>query len=108
MKILLIEGKILYMRRNKKQKYQNKFERLLEIPTELSSTEPKITIVSFNEMLIENYKGILEYQEFFIRISTYSGIININGFNLKLNEMTSDDLMITGKIETIDFESIEE
>lgn len=96
------------MRRNKKQKYQNKFERLLEIPTELSSTEPKITIVSFNEMLIENYKCILEYQEFFIRISTYSGIININGFNLKLNEMTSDDLMIIGKIETIDFESIEE
>lgn len=96
------------MRRNKKQKYQNKFERLLEIPTELSSTEPKITIVSFNEMLIENYKGILEYQEFFIRITTYSGIININGFNLKLDEMTSDDLMITGKIETIDFEIIEE
>lgn len=96
------------MKRKKKQKYQNRFERLLEIPTELSSTEPKITIVSFNEMLIENYKGILEYQEFFIRISTYSGIININGFNLKLNEMTSDDLMITGKIETIDFESIEE
>lgn len=96
------------MKRKKKPKYQNKFERLLEIPTELSSTEPKITIVSFNEMLIENYKGILEYQEFFIRISTYSGIININGFNLKLNEMTSDDLMITGKIETIDFETIEE
>ncbi len=96
------------MKRNKKQKYQNKFERLLEIPKELSSTEPKITIVSFNEMLVENYKGILEYQEFFIRISTYSGIININGFNLKLNEMTSDDLMITGKIETIDFEIIEE
>ncbi|MCI8362115.1 MAG: sporulation protein YqfC [Clostridia bacterium] len=96
------------MKRKKRQKYQNKFERLLEIPTELSSTEPKITIVSFNEMLIENYKGILEYQEFFIRISTYSGIININGFNLKLNEMTSDDLMITGKIETIDFETIEE
>lgn len=94
--------------RKKRQKYQNKFERLLEIPTELSSTEPKITIVSFNEMLIENYKGILEYQEFFIRISTYSGIININGFNLKLDEMTSDDLMITGKIETIDFETIEE
>lgn len=96
------------MRKKRKERVQNKFERLLEIPTELSSTDPKITIVSFNEMLIENYKGILEYQEFFIRISTYSGIININGFNLKLNEMTSDDLMITGKIETIDFETIEE
>ena len=92
------------MRRRKKERIQNKLERILEIPKELSSTEPKITIMNFNEMLIENYKGILEYQEFFIRISTYSGIININGFNLNLTEMTSDDLMIIGKIETIDFE----
>ncbi len=96
------------MRKRRKQKSQNRFEKILEIPKELSSTEPKITIMSFNEMLIENYKGILEYQEFFIRISTYSGIININGFNLNLTEMTSDDVMITGKIETIDFETTEE
>ena len=94
------------MKKNKKQKTQNKLERMLEIPKELSSTEPKITIMGFNEMLIENYKGILEYQEFYIRISTYIGIININGFNLNLTEMTSDDIMITGKIENIDFEEL--
>lgn len=94
------------MRKSKKQKKQNRFEKILEIPKELSSNEPKITIMGFNEMLIENYKGILEYQEFFIRISTYSGIININGFNLNLRDMTSDDILITGKIESIDFESI--
>lgn len=92
------------MRKSKKQKNQNRFEKILEIPKELSSTDPKITIMGFNEMLIENYKGILEYQEFYIRISTYIGIININGFNLNLTEMTSDDIMITGKIENIDFE----
>jgi len=56
-------------------------------------------------MLIENYKNILEYQEFYIRVNTYIGIININGFNLKLEEMTSDDLKIEGKIEGIDFEN---
>ena len=92
------------MKKVRKQKTQNRFERILEIPKEISSNEPKITIMGFNEMLIENYKGILEYQEFFIRISTYIGIININGFNLNLTEMTSDDIMITGKIETVDFE----
>ena len=59
-------------------------------------------------MLIENYKGVLEYQEFYIRISTHIGIININGFNLGLNEMSSEDIMITGRIESIDFESIED
>ncbi len=94
------------MKRNRKPKTQNKLERMFEIPMELSSTEPKITIMNFNQMLIENYKGILEYQEFFIRISTYSGIINVNGFNLNLSEMTSDDIMITGDIETVDFEKI--
>lgn len=94
------------MRKNKHSKKQNRFEALLEIPKEISSNEPKITILGFNEMLIENYKGILEYQEFFIRINTYIGIININGFNLNLKDMTTDDIMITGKIESIDFEGI--
>lgn len=93
------------MKKRKKEKTQNRFEKILEIPKEISSTEPKITIMGFGEMLIENYKGILEYQEFFIRISTYTGIINVNGFNLNLTEMTSDDIMITGKIETVDFEA---
>lgn len=94
------------MRKQKRQKNQNRIERLLEIPKEISSKSPKVTIIDFNEMLIENYKGILEYQEFYIRINTYIGIININGFNLSLNEMTSDDIMIKGKIESVDFETV--
>ena len=93
------------MKKNKR-KTQSRLERLLEIPKEISSDEPKITIIGFNEMLIENYKGILEYQEFFVRLKTYIGIININGFNLKLNEMTSDDILVTGKIESVDFEQL--
>ncbi len=96
------------MRKNRKVKKQNRFEELLEIPKELSSNEPRITIAGFNEMLIENYKGILEYQEFFIRINTYTGIININGFNLSLTEMTLDDVVVRGKIDSIDFEALED
>lgn len=91
------------MKKNRKK--QNRLDRLLEMPKEISSIEPKVTIMGFNEVLIENYKNILEYQEFYIRVNTYTGIININGFNLKLEEMTSDDLMIRGKIEGIDFEN---
>lgn len=95
------------MREKRKKQKQTRLERALEIPKEISSNEPKITIMGFNEMLIENYKGILEYQEFYIRISTYIGILNINGFDLNLTEMTTDDILITGKIETIDFEEIQ-
>ena len=84
----------------KKQKIKN----FLEMPKEIISNVPKITIVGSNEMLIENYKGILEYEEFFVRVNTYIGIINVNGLNLNLNQITEDDIIITGKIDSIDIE----
>ena len=67
-----------------------------------------MTIVGFERVLIENYRGILEYQDYFVRVNTHIGILNINGFNLNLEEMTTDDLLITGKIESIDFEEVGE
>lgn len=81
-----------------------KIDNALEMPKELSSNKPKLTIVGFEEILIENYKGILEYEEYFIQINTHIGIININGFNLNLEKMTEDDMKVTGKIESIDIE----
>lgn len=89
----------------KKKKEASKLERILQIPEELSSDTPKVTIMGFEQVLIENHKGILEYQDYFIRLNTYIGIININGFNLRLEEMTTDDILVTGKIDSIDFES---
>ena len=91
-----------------KHKMENKIRNLLEIPRELTTNEPKITIVSFNEMLIENYKGVLEYEDYFARVNTYMGIININGFNLNLNQISSDDIIITGEITSIEIEEQEE
>ncbi len=85
-----------------------KFDKLFDIPEELSSDIPKITIIDFNRMLIENYKCILEYQDFFIRIKMATGLININGFKLIMNEMTKDDLIITGTIESVDYEKFQD
>ncbi len=85
-----------------------KLDEILEIPVELSTNNPKVTIIGFERLLIENYRGILEYQDYFVRVNTYIGIVNINGFNLNLEEMTTDDLLVTGKIESIDFEDTTE
>lgn len=82
----------------------NKFDKILELPREVCSNIPKIIVTGFEEIIIENYKGILQYEEFFVRINTYIGIININGFNLNLETMTNDDIKVTGKIESLDIE----
>ncbi len=87
-----------------KKSRKEKLNQLFDIPKEVGTDLPKLTMVGFEELLIENYKGIIEYEEFFIRISTHIGNININGFELNLNQMTEDDILVTGKIENIDFE----
>ena len=87
---------------------KKRLDKILEIPQEVYTNTPKITITGFNELILENYKGILEYEEFFASISTYIGIININGYNINLEKMTNDDIKITGKIESVEIERTEE
>ena len=66
------------MKGGKMNKDNSKIKRFLEIPKEVISNEPKITILGFREMLIENYKGILEFrQTFSYAKSHFSYIINM-------------------------------
>ena len=83
---------------------KRRLDKILEMPEEVYSNTPKLTITGFNEIVLENYKGILEYEEFFASISTYIGIVNISGQNLNLEKMTNDDIKITGKIESVELE----
>ena len=91
------------MRNNRR----SRINRMLEIPQEVYSDVPKIVITGFDEMIVENFKGILEYEEYYVRINTHIGIININGFDLKLENMSDDDIKVTGKIESFDIERLE-
>ncbi len=90
------------MRKIKKK--ENKFDKLLDIPKEITTNIPKIIINGFEEILIENYKGILEYEENLVKIASYVGIININGIDLKLNQMKDDTVSIFGQIDSITME----
>ncbi len=89
-------------------KGKRKINELLEIPKEVYSNVPNIILTGFEEMIIENNKGILEYEDYYVRVNTFIGIININGINIKLEKMTEDNLKISGKIEKIDIERIED
>ena len=76
---------------------KNKINKMLEIPQEVYSNVPKIVITGFDEMIVENFKGILEYEDYFVRINTHIGIINVNGFDLKLENMSNDDIKVSRK-----------
>lgn len=90
--------------KKKRASISSKIDKILEMPQEVYTDMPKITISGFDEMIIENFKGILEYENYYIRINTSLGIININGYELKLENMTNDDIKVKGKIESVDIE----
>ena len=57
----------------KRKAEPSRLEKILSLPDEISSNRPKITVVGFEQVFIENYKGILEYQDYFVRLNTYIG-----------------------------------
>ena len=85
-----------------------KIDKFLEIPKEIYSNDAKITIIGFDEVIIENFEGILDYEEFFVRIKTHNGIVNLNGYGFNLVNLSNADIKVTGKIESIELERIVE
>jgi sporulation protein YqfC len=62
---------------------------------------PGISLVEIcgqNRMLIENHRGIAEYEDQKIQINVSYGRIVVCGQNLKLRKMSKEKLVITGKI----------
>ena len=61
------------------KKFREKFSDALEMPKELLKDISRVTILGGEDVWIENYKGILEYEDYYIKLSTFLGSINING-----------------------------
>ena len=75
---------------------RNKIERMLELPIEVTTNIPKITITGFDQIMIENYMGIIEYEEYLVKINTSIGIIIMEGNKMNLNQINENDILISG------------
>ena len=91
-------------RKKKKNGLRQKMAEMLELPTEVVADKPKVVTVGKNEVYIENYKGIIEFVKTLVKVNTSNGIITITGNDLSIKEITSEDIVIKGDIENIDYD----
>lgn len=77
----------------------------LELPKDLMYGASIVTILGRKEVLIENYKGILEYTEDYIRIQTKSARLTVYGKRLKIEYYTNEDMKVVGFIKSVEFEA---
>ena len=76
----------------------------LELPKDFLLGEAIVTITGRRELLLENYKGILIYEDSFIKIQTKNNRILITGQHLSIDYYTNEEMKISGCIEQIQYE----
>ena len=75
----------------------------LKLPSDMLAGAPIVTAIGRNEVCIENYKGILEYNSCLIKILTKIGTVIIEGKNLNISYFTNDEMKITGILHSINY-----
>lgn len=88
------------MKENKTRK--EKFLDAMEIPIELLTDITRVTALGNELIYIENYKGIIEYDENLIRLANK---VTIVGESLCIEEITNNEVFISGEINNIEFEN---
>lgn len=71
---------------------------MLDLPKEITMNLPLISIIGNEELLIENYKGVIEYTEEKIKVNTACGILQVDGRKLFLKQITAESITVTGNI----------
>ncbi len=78
--------------------------RAFDLPPDLAYGSILLSVTGQNEILIENYRGILEYKDDRIRIQAKDCRILIIGKRLDIEYYTNDEMKIKGFIEQIIYE----
>ncbi|MCI9426690.1 MAG: sporulation protein [Eubacterium sp.] len=77
----------------------------LELPKDLMYGAVLVSITGQQEILIENYRGILEYTKNHISLQTKTCRLVIRGKDLNINYYTNEEMKITGRIESVFYEN---
>mgnify|MGYP003512240478 FL=1 len=75
----------------------------LKLPRDSVLGDSIITVTGNTEILIENYKGILQYSDELIRLQGKNRKIELKGKRLNIVYYTNEDMKISGMIESICF-----
>lgn len=92
------------MSKHSKYKIREHVIEQLELPKDFLMGEAIVTITGRSELLIENYRGILVYEDSFIKIQAKNSRILITGVHLSIDYYTNEEMKISGFFEQIQYE----
>ena len=74
-----------------------------DLPGEVLSDLPRLTVTGSSQIVVENHKGLMDYAEHAILVAGGRVTLKILGNQLELRAMNAQELLITGEIFNIEF-----
>ncbi len=89
--------------RKKGQRVKELVHKALELPPELSG-RTRIVLLGNREISIQNFKGIVSYEDTFVRLNTADFMLCIRGEGLQIQHINDEDTIVSGTICGIEIE----
>ncbi|MBE3554616.1 MAG: sporulation protein YqfC [Thermicanus sp.] len=84
-------------------KIKQKSVQILELPNDVVLDLPRLTIVGFLQLYIENHRGVLLFNDEELRLLLKKGQLRIRGKNLVIRLILAEEMMVEGFITQIHY-----
>ncbi|ADQ04624.1 sporulation protein YqfC [Caldicellulosiruptor owensensis OL] len=76
---------------------------LSQLPPEVITDQPRITIIGDFEIVIENHKGLIGYEDTLVKINTNVSPLLIEGNKLVIERMDNEIIVVRGEIRSLKY-----
>lgn len=70
---------------------------------DIGSSRPRVEIIGNDRVVVENHKGIVEYDDTLLRVKCSGCEVRIAGDALTLAALSLDELAVTGTIVSVEY-----
>ena len=88
----------------KKKSWKRRILQYLDLPSDLDPALFRWELVSNEHLLVEQHRGVLSFDFEEIRFQSEGGVVQINGSELLLQQLSKSAFLVKGTIESILFE----
>lgn len=88
----------------KKETSVERIASALDMPLDVIGNFPRTEIMGKRSVCIENFRGILDYNENSVKVNTTVGMIKIEGDDLYIESITDEGVYVKGTIVRVEFE----
>lgn len=89
--------------KNRVDEIKSNISETFELPKDIVMDLAKISVIGNIQVIISNHKGIIEYSKEILRVNTNTGVIKITGNDMYLKTILTEEIIIAGTIERIEF-----